>query len=152
MLCCVLIFTVLWKLWIWCKPLLCLVVVYKAHSSPLALCFVMSLWGPKLWTLSAAMCDCSASVQVWQALLKCIFVWCSIYALLLVVLLHRLAIPHPQDQSSISVCLFKMPGCSGCKHSPSLCAVPGCAQPTQLTWDCTSIDQEPVSPMLARAA
>lgn len=77
------------------------------------------------WALSAAMCDCNASVQVWQALLKCIFVWCSIYALLLVVLLYRLAIPHLHDQSSISVCLLKMPGCSGCKHSPSLCALPG---------------------------
>lgn len=56
---------------------------------PAALVFSNALVRPLAvkWTLSAAMCDCSASVQVWQALLKCIFVWCSICALPLVVLL-----------------------------------------------------------------
>lgn len=100
------------------------------------------------WTLSAAMCDYSASVQVWQALSKCIFVWCSICALPLVVLLYRLAVPHLHDQSSVSVCLFKMPaqGASTAlppvlyQGVPSLC--PANTAPLRLY----STGQEPVSP------
>lgn len=94
--------------------------------------------------LSAAACDCSASVQVWQALSKCIFVWWSIYALPPVVLLHRLAIPHLHDQSSVSVCLFKMPA-QGASTPLPLCCIrvyPANAAPLTLC----STGQEPLSP------
>lgn len=97
------------------------------------------------WTLSAAMCDCRCFGPGAASSPKTDF--CMVYNVCFTSC--GLAVQIGNSSSTWPVFCFSLPvqkASSGCKHSPSLCAVLGYAHPTQLTWACTSTGQEPVSP------
>lgn len=138
MLCCVLIFTAFWKLNMVQTPLK---FSGSVQSSLQPAGFVIAV----KWTLSSAMCDCKCLSPGMASSPKINF---SV-GFNLRITSCCLAVQIGSSSSAQPVFYFNLlvqKAVSGCKHSPSLCAVPGCAQPAQLTWDCTSTGQEPVSP------
>lgn len=85
------------------------------------------------WTLSAAMCDCSVSFQVWPVLLISILRGVQSRLFLLCSCCTGRKLLIYMTCFLFQSARYKLPGCSGCKHSPCFCAVTqDRVQPTRL--------------------